>query len=95
MEATRAPLLELEEISVRIGAVRALSNLNGFVRKGERFAIVGAERAGKTTVLESIAERRIPHAGALPTPAAPNTAERIKPPPATPARFPAGRQYRR
>ena len=65
MEASRAPLLELEEISVRIGDVRALANLNAFVRKGERVAIVGPEHAGKTTVLHSIIGRCIPYTGAV------------------------------
>jgi branched-chain amino acid transport system ATP-binding protein len=65
MEATRTPLLELDEVSVRFGDVPALANLNGFVRKGERIAIIGPGRAGKTTVLDSIAGRCIPHGGAI------------------------------
>jgi branched-chain amino acid transport system ATP-binding protein len=65
MEATRAPLLELDEVSVRFGDVRVLANLNAFVRKGERIAIVGPGRAGKTTVLDSIIGRHTPQTGAI------------------------------
>ena len=47
-------LLELVDISVRYGAVRALDDANVGVDKGEVVAVMGPNGAGKSTVLKAI-----------------------------------------
>ncbi len=47
-------LLELVDISVRYGAVRALTDVSLGVRKGEVVAVMGPNGAGKSTVLKAI-----------------------------------------
>ncbi len=49
-----APLLELEDISVRYGAVVALEDVSLAVRPGEVVAVMGPNGAGKSTVLKAI-----------------------------------------
>ena len=49
-----APLLELVEISVEYGAVRALDDISIGVQKGEVVAVMGPNGAGKSTVLKAI-----------------------------------------
>ena len=49
-----APLLELVEISVEYGAVRALDDISMGVQKGEVVAVMGPNGAGKSTVLKAI-----------------------------------------
>ena len=47
-------LLELVDISVRYGAVRALEEVSLGVRRGELVAVMGPNGAGKSTVLKAI-----------------------------------------
>lgn len=47
-------LLEMVDISVRYGAVRALTDVSLGVRKGEVVAVMGPNGAGKSTVLKAI-----------------------------------------
>ena len=49
-----APLLELTEISVEYGAVRALDDISMGIQKGEVVAVMGPNGAGKSTVLKAI-----------------------------------------
>ena len=49
-----APLLELVEISVEYGAVKALDDISMGVQKGEVVAVMGPNGAGKSTVLKAI-----------------------------------------
>ena len=49
-----APVLRLDDLSLRFGGVTALSNLTLEVRKGELLALIGPNGAGKTSVLNCI-----------------------------------------
>ena len=51
---TDAPMLELEDLTMRFGGVTALDGLTLAVRPGEIFAIIGPNGAGKTTVFNAI-----------------------------------------
>jgi branched-chain amino acid transport system ATP-binding protein len=57
-----APLLTIDSLRVRYGAVEALRGLSLHVNRSEIVALLGANGAGKTTVLKSIV-RLLPLAG--------------------------------
>jgi branched-chain amino acid transport system ATP-binding protein len=48
-------LLELKDVSVNYGKVRALKNVSIAVEQGEMVSVVGANGAGKTTALRAVA----------------------------------------
>jgi branched-chain amino acid transport system ATP-binding protein len=48
------PLLELEDVEARYGAVRALHGINLDVGEGQVVSVLGANGAGKTTTLRAI-----------------------------------------
>ena len=69
-EPTRAapdgpPLLEVDGISVRFGAIQALSRVSVDVRRGEILAIIGPNGAGKTTLLNVISGFYHPYEGRI------------------------------
>jgi branched-chain amino acid transport system ATP-binding protein len=58
-------LLEVEEVSVRFGAVQALDRVSLAVRDREILAIIGPNGAGKTTLLNVISGFYHPHEGRI------------------------------
>jgi putative phosphonate transport system ATP-binding protein len=57
------PLLEVEDLTKRFGARRALDDVGFALWPGEVLAIVGESGSGKTTLLNCIAGRVVPEAG--------------------------------
>lgn len=58
-------MLHLDAVSVAIGNVTILHSLSCAIKAGQFIAIVGPNGAGKTTLFNTIAGRRIPHAGRI------------------------------
>ncbi len=54
MNAPTAPMLELDELSVRYGSVPAVRGLNLAVDRGELVGLIGPNGAGKSTTLHAI-----------------------------------------
>ena len=59
------PLLEVNGISVRFGAVQALERVSLEIRRGEIVAIIGPNGAGKTTLLNVVSGFYHPHEGQI------------------------------
>ncbi|HSI97795.1 MAG TPA: ABC transporter ATP-binding protein [Gaiellaceae bacterium] len=53
-DATRAPLLEIQGISLAFGGLRVLDNLDLVVGEGEVVSVIGPNGAGKTTLFNVI-----------------------------------------
>ncbi len=64
-QGASTPILELENVNLQFGEMRAMSNLNCFVRKGELFSIVGPNGAGKTSTFDCISGHRHPTSGVI------------------------------
>jgi branched-chain amino acid transport system ATP-binding protein len=62
---SETPLLEVDDISVRYGAVNALRGISLTVGDGEIVTLLGANGAGKTTSLRTISALLTPVAGAV------------------------------
>ncbi len=60
-----SPLLRIEGLTVRYGAVTALDNLDLTVRRGELFVLLGGSGSGKTTLLRAVAGFVRPDAGSI------------------------------
>jgi branched-chain amino acid transport system ATP-binding protein len=58
-------LLEVREVSLRFGGVRALSDVSFGVKQGELFSIIGPNGAGKTSIVNCISGRYRPTTGQL------------------------------
>jgi branched-chain amino acid transport system ATP-binding protein len=61
----RPGMLELAEIHVRYGNIRALQGVSLTVAKGELVALIGSNGAGKTTVLRTISGLLRPSSGTI------------------------------
>ena len=61
----RAPLLSVENISVRFEGVKALSDVSFEVQPGELFAVIGPNGAGKTSLFNVISRVYQPVAGSV------------------------------
>jgi branched-chain amino acid transport system ATP-binding protein len=59
------PLLQLDGLEVRYGAITALHGIELEVAEGEIVALLGANGAGKTTTLRTISGLHRPHAGEI------------------------------
>jgi len=54
VSGSRPPLLEVEDLTVHHGQLRAVSGVSFSLLPGETFAIIGANGAGKSTLLRTI-----------------------------------------
>jgi branched-chain amino acid transport system ATP-binding protein len=61
----RAPLLEVRDLTVHHGQLRALDRVSLRVAPGEVYAIIGANGAGKSTLLRTIAGLHHPTEGSI------------------------------
>src|SRR6201991_3016835 len=62
---TGTPLLEVRDLEVHHGQLRALQGISLRVRPGEVYAIIGANGAGKSTLLRTIAGLHRPTTGTV------------------------------
>ena len=66
MSASAAPpLLALRDVSVRYGAISALSGVDLHIHEGELVALLGSNGAGKSTTLRAISRLVKPEAGRI------------------------------
>ncbi|WP_456304551.1 ABC transporter ATP-binding protein [Caldovatus aquaticus] len=65
MSAPAAPLLSLDGVSARYGAVEALRGVSLHVGRGEIVTLIGANGAGKSTLLMTICGAPRAHAGRI------------------------------
>ena len=62
---TAASLLEVRDLTVHHGQLRAISDVSFGIRPGEVYAIIGANGAGKTTLMRTIAGLHYPTSGQI------------------------------
>lgn len=63
--ADRPPMLDVRGVSAAYGGVRAVRDVSLAVARGEIVALIGANGAGKTSLLRSIAGLLMPNAGTI------------------------------
>ena len=63
--AEAAPMLELSDVHVRYGAIRALQGVSLLVNQGELVALIGSNGAGKSTTLRTISGLLRPSQGRI------------------------------
>jgi branched-chain amino acid transport system ATP-binding protein len=64
-QALREPILEVRDLTVHHGQLRALDHISLRVLPGEVYAIIGANGAGKSTLLRTIAGLHAPTEGSI------------------------------
>jgi len=64
-EATTMNAIELQSVSKKFGDITAVNSLTLSVRKGEMFALVGPDGAGKTTTIRMLCGITVPTGGEL------------------------------
>ena len=60
-----APLLQVDNIEVYYGVIKALKGVSFEVNKGEIVALIGANGAGKTTILHTVTGLLKPKTGKI------------------------------
>jgi branched-chain amino acid transport system ATP-binding protein len=60
-----APLLDVSDVSLRFGGIRALSDVSFTVRQGDIHAVIGPNGAGKSSMLNCISGLYRPQEGAV------------------------------
>jgi branched-chain amino acid transport system ATP-binding protein len=65
MTANNAPLLEIENLSMVFGGLRAIDRVSMHINKGEIAALIGPNGAGKTTIFNCITGVYKPTEGAI------------------------------
>jgi branched-chain amino acid transport system permease protein len=63
--AGSGPLLELRELAMAFGGVRALDGVSFALERAEIFGLIGPNGSGKTTLLNCVTRIYRPHAGAI------------------------------
>src|SRR4029450_9635971 len=64
-DAPDAPLLQVGAITKTFGGVTALDNISVYIRKGERFGLIGPNGSGKTTLINCISGALRPQTGTV------------------------------
>ncbi|NYF24790.1 ABC transporter ATP-binding protein [Sporosarcina sp. JAI121] len=59
------PILEIENVSLQFGGVKALDNVSYHIEKGEIFSLIGPNGAGKTSMLNCISGLYQPTGGSI------------------------------
>ena len=63
--APDAPVLEVRDLTVHHGQLKAISEVSLQVRAGEVYAMIGANGAGKSTLMRTIAGLHLPTSGTI------------------------------
>ncbi|HEX7303228.1 ATP-binding cassette domain-containing protein, partial [Lentzea sp.] len=59
------PVIEVERLNVRYGSFHAVRDLSFQVRRGELYALLGTNGAGKTSTLETVEGHRTATSGTV------------------------------
>ncbi|MEQ8286454.1 ABC transporter ATP-binding protein [Thalassospira sp.] len=62
---SQSPILQISDVSLVFGGVRALSDVSFSVQPGELFSIIGPNGAGKTSMLNCVSGRYAPTTGSV------------------------------
>ncbi len=65
LDTKHGPILYLEDVSVSFDGFKALNNLNLYLNDGELRCIIGANGAGKTTMMDVITGKTRPDTGSV------------------------------